>query len=78
MVVSGGSHELLEPSDLDLKGAIGVGNGNSPPGQSRCAERGGSADGEVDAVREIRRPGEVWVEQREAKIFCCTIKCSLV
>ena len=77
MALRGGAHELLEPSELDFKGAIGVGYGNSPPGESRRAERGGSADCEVDAVIEIRPPVEVWVEQREAKIFSCTIKCSL-
>lgn len=72
--VGGGAHELLEPSELDSKGAVGVGewDGDPPVGQCRRAERGGSGDREVDAVREIRAPVEVWVEQREAEIFSCT------
>jgi hypothetical protein len=78
MVVRGGSHELLEPSDLDFKRAIGVGYGNPPPGEGRRAERSGAADCEVDAVSEVRPPVQVWVQQREGKIFCCTTKCSLV
>ena len=70
--VRGGGHEVLEPLELDVEGAVGEGEGDPSLGERRRVEGGGSGDREVHAVREVRRLVEVWVEERKANIFRCT------
>lgn len=67
----GGAHEIFEPSELDVKGAVSVRDADSSCGEGCRVEGGGSCDSKVDAVREIRTLVKVWVEQREAKILSC-------
>jgi len=70
--VRGGGHEVLEPRELDVEGAVGEGVGDPSLGERRRVEGGGSGDREVDAVREVRRLVEVRVEEGKPKIFRCT------
>jgi hypothetical protein len=71
-VCGGGGHEVPEPLELNVEGAVGVGHGDPSLGERRRAEGGGSGDREVDAVREIRRLVEVRVEEGKAKVLGCT------
>jgi hypothetical protein len=67
----GGGHEILEPLELNIEGAVREGDGDPLLGERCRVEGGGSCDREVDAVREVGTLVEVRVEEREAKVFGC-------
>jgi hypothetical protein len=68
--LGGGTHQILEPLQLDCQGALSVGDDDASPCECRRVEGGGAGDGEVGAVREVRALVEVRVEQRQPEILC--------